>query len=452
MGTVFVANVGSRDVQVLGPANLPKDSRTLGEMILNDWDGLRPGLSLPILGKALDWVLKKYPMLEQIVLFASDQANKQYRHTDTMPFAHVIQRFLAEQYGEWLNRVMRIAPVTENPADYDAMMRFYAGELRRLENSEKVYLEVTGGTPAMSFMLLWQGVEILKDRAQPLYVVQERAMPLSLDIGHRLTTNAVLDEMRRSLSVYQYSAALALLIGREPLLREALPYYTAVCAVVDYARQRMNFNFEIAASALFGAERGLPPELGSRILALADEIARRDERWLLHEEIVAAELDFHNGAYKDAVSNVFAFREGLLRQVAIQSGTHLADKGRKLDSSWLAADTALSEYLESKKIDLTRNVTTFVFERILDYRARQDNDLRDLVDKIALLRKLADLRNDSTHMHGGVAEETIADCYPGGSSAVIKDMQALYERFSGQPIPVNPYKVINQLILELAAL
>ncbi len=448
MGVTFIANVGSRDIRLSGHPNPPKDSRTLGELILANWGEMHQQIALPILGKALEWVLRKHPDIDQIVLFASDQTDSQYRYTDTLPFAQIIQRYIQATYGDRLAGRVQIIAIRTNPADYDQMMRFYSDALHAFGQQEIVYLEVTGGTPAMSFMLLWQGVETLQERAHPLYVLQERAMPISLNIARSLTVRALTETLAQNVRQHQYQAARDLLHARKPLLRDTVRYFDLVYALVEHANQRQNFNFDLAATALFDIPPELPPQLSARFHDLADDISRRDVLWLLREEIYGAEIDFMHGAFKDAVANIFAFREGLLRQFAIQQGTHLTDKGRKLDPDWLNTEPDLVAYLRSKSIDTSRNVTTFVFERILDFRARGDDTVRSLNERIAHFKDLVDIRNTATHNHGGVSEDMIRNAY-GEVTDVLDDLRGVYAAFTGQPPGPNSYDSINALIADL---
>lgn len=451
MSISFLANVGSRDVIVEGRANLPKDSRTLGEMILADWGQYRDDLHLPILVKALEAVIKKHSKVDHIVLFASDQRDKAYRHTDTLPFAQIVKQVLKERYGDWIETATEIITIADNPSDYDKMLHFYSEALQKLMQrfqSDIVYAAVSGGTPAMSFMLLWQGVEMFQQRIQPLYVIQERPLPLQLNIGQMLLMNAILSDIRRSIQVYGYSAAKQLLSAHEGLLDRLLPTYRAVCSIVEYSYQRLNFNFEAAEGALLGAESGLDARFVPRIDSLIDSIRNRDSRWLLREEIFGAEIDFRTHAYKDALANVFAFREGLLRWLALHEGVQLEDN-RKLAPEWLKSQPELRAYLQEKNIDLNRNVTTFVFERILGFLAKQNPALKTLTDRIERFEKLSKIRNDAIHNHAGVSINDVSREYNGSVEDIIHDMRDLLEQITNTDIGDNPYDTINALILDL---
>ncbi|NLF79371.1 MAG: hypothetical protein GX573_27065 [Chloroflexi bacterium] len=456
MSVLFLANVGNREIQVPARDDLPtKDARLLGRALLEQWDNVADTLEMPILGKAFEWVARKHGPLDRVVLFASDQADPQYRNSDTILLAEVIQRLVGEK-PKWKPLVnfdgLSIARVEHNPADYDYMLRLYGTfmeELAREATYDHVYLAISGGTPAMASMLLFQGIRAFGERAQPLYITPHHAMPISLNIGQKLVVDALVEDLKISVTNYQYHTTLSLLRQHKSLLRETWSQlYPSIVAVVRYACERLNFNFVEAEATLFGADRNLPPELASRLHSLANDLQERDQAWLMREELFGAEIDFYHQAYKDAVANIFAFREELLRQLCIRYGMRLKQQDRKLDLDWLDTEPELSAYLKEKNIDVKRSVTTYVFERILDFRAKTEPELQDFLDLIEKFKQLADIRNQSTHLHNGVSKTTIREAY-GEVSAILQDLWALYTRFTGKKPGSNPYDAINALILEL---
>jgi len=455
MGVSFIANVGSRDVVVEGRLNLPKDSRPLGELILSNWDTYKPHLRLPILVKTLDAVLEKHGRVDHILLYASNQADTSYRHTDTEPYARIIKQFLEEKHGDWIKSVLEIVEVNGNPSDYDLMYRFYTEDLQlRAEEifaqDERVYASISGGTPAMSIMLLWQGVQVLGTRLQPLYVLQEKETPVELKIGRDLLVRSLQANLQKVTSIYQYDAALAILKDNAALLAASLRYYDALCLLIEAANHRVNFNFELAFNAL-ESPVSLPKPYSTQWQQALKAIQNRDDAWLLREEIYGAELDLERGAYKDAVANIFAFREGALRLYAIQKGAQFTDAERKrLDGAWIDSIDGLRDYLVEKDIDLKRNVTTFVFERVLDYLGKTDASIHQMVKAINGFENLAKIRNDATHSHKGVALDDIEKTYSGGIDAIVRDLRAVYAQMIGQPIAENPFKtLLNPLISAL---
>ncbi|MFC1960710.1 hypothetical protein ACFLYO_08365 [Chloroflexota bacterium] len=453
MTVLFITNVGNRDVQVPNHQDLPTKARPLGEFLLANWDQYADQIELPILGKALRWVAQTHGQVDQVVLVVSDQDDERFRPSDTIVVAEVIKRILQENdswqtYAASTN--IQIVTIPGNPSDYDLMMGFYKDLMQPFEitSNDSVYLAVSGGTPAMASMLLLRGIEVFGKKAHPLYVNQVYTMPMTLDVGRRLVLDAALNHIRQTLVVFQYDAAQTIFDSHQDMLRNALPGFDSFKALLDHARQRYNFNFQEAQRALLGADRNLPKILAQRIFVLADDIAQRDTCWLLREEIFATELDFRNKAYKDAVSNVFAFREGLLRQLAIQHGTQLIDN-RQFAPDWLEQDPDLVKYLKSKNIDTSRTVTTFVFERVLGFKAKQDADLQMFMKDIDVFTLLAKVRNEATHNHEGVSEQLIAEKFEGGPEAVLEHMHHLYKVLTGDSPGPNAFDTINDLLFLL---
>ncbi|MCZ7554434.1 MAG: hypothetical protein M5U05_17955, partial [Anaerolineales bacterium] len=459
MSVLFIANVGNRDVQVPGRTDLPREARLLGQQLLDEWSAVADSLELPILVKALQCVVRKHSgPVDRVVLVASDQQDEKYRLSDTILLAEVIARLLRE-HKRWNSlakpEAISIVRAEQSPADYDYMLHVYETLTKQVAAEQiydQVYLAVSGGTPAMASMLMFQGIRAFGERALPLYVTPHHAMPISLDIGQKLTLDALIEDLERNVKDFQYRAALSLTKARRKLLlREWAPEkLEALTAVLRYATQRFNFDFTAAEKAIFGADRGLPAPFVTRIHLLADDLQARDEVWLMREEIYGAELDFYLGAYKDALNNVFAFREELLRQLAVRHGAHLieTEKGDMLAEDWLKSEPDLKKYLRSRSINPKRTATTYVFEHILCFRAETMPDLAEFLDEITELKKLADLRNKATHQHAGVSQSTLVDAFGGEISTLLQHMWALFNLFTGKDRPAaNPYDAINALIL-----
>ncbi len=460
MGVIFIANVGNRDVQLPGRDDLPSGgARELGETILGNWAAYAADIQLPILGKALEWVARVHGQVDEVVLVASDQEDAQFRRGDTAPLAEVIRRILTRS-ELWAKRIpsgnVSIERVVGNPADYDVMMRFYERLMQTLarESTGKVYLAVSGGTPAMAAMLLLKGAMIFGERAHPLYVTPAHAMPLSLDIGRQLILDATLNDLQRSLAVNQYHAALELLDSRAELLRSAWRTYPAIHAVASYARHRLNFDFESAQEAIFGAERGLPDNLARQVLELADEISNRSEVWLLREVLHTAEISFRNGAYADFLGRAFRLSEGLSDFAVEQWADETPfDSGRKeISPAWLDKHPEAREFLEKKDVDLRRGVTRKTLLVLAEYLAGKDDTRRRVVKRLNRIGELGSYRNQMPFAHGyaGVSLASLKRRYNASrDDEILHDLKWLFKTVTGQPLAPDPYDAINRLILEL---
>lgn len=463
MSVLFIANVGNRDVQVPGQEELPHPARLLGEALLADWNRWQGRVELPILGKALRWVARQHGQVDRVVLVASDQTDAQFRQSDTAPLADVIVRMLSE-HPDWRKTVasngVHIAPIAGNPSDYDVMMQLYDGLMQTLaaEPFERVYLELSGGTPAMASMLLLKGIERFGARAQPLYVNPAYAMPLSLNVGRQLILDTVVDDLRRSLNVYQYPAALALLDANQPVLQEAWPNFGAIRALVDFARLRISFNFENAEKALFGSERALPPALSRRVRDLANDIADRTEIWLLRETLHTANISFATGAYADFLGRAFRLSEGLSDLVVQQwasPGLFTGEgKDQRISNRWLDQHVDAWEFLEGRNINFNLGVTRLTLLTLAEFFAGQDSGRLRIVRLLKRLNELGSYRNQMPFAHGyaGASRESLKQRYGGKrDDEMQRDLNWLFEAVTHEKPGPNPYEAINNLVLDLIA-
>ncbi|MFP4324236.1 MAG: hypothetical protein ACLFTK_17405 [Anaerolineales bacterium] len=465
----FIANGGVRDVHVPADERLPKGKRELGQMLLDNWPEWRAQVTFPILGKALDWIVRKEGALDMVVLVASDQDDPTFRANDTIHLAELIRQNIIEAHAWASEANIILKRVRGNPSDYDVMLGTYedimlgAGE--DLPQG-RVYLELSGGTPAMVSMLMLKGVERFGERAVPIYVTENRAMPMSLNIGARLTLDATLDDLRRSIDVYQYHAALAVLDSRAELLAEHLPTYQALHAVVDYARQRRNFNFQAAQATVFGADRGLSPDHATLLRDLGDDIQLCDDVWLLREVLATAEVAFQVGAYADFLGRAFRLSEGISDYVIdqwapremfeIEESTSLDGCPRvrkmRISRTWLNAHPDVAAHLTDKGIDLNKGVTRLTLATVADYYAGSDNERRRIVKLLNKVAALGDYRNQMPYAHGymGVSLEGLAQQYHTKKpEQIIKELRELYRKAIGEDDAENPYDVINRICYAL---
>jgi hypothetical protein len=226
---VLICNIGSSDLDRAQLAELNGLSeRERAMCILADYAACQPRLALPIIGKALRHVQRQPGELVCVALVASDQGAEQPADDtardnwgkDTLYMAQVIARRLTEPSIDWQPiAAARIQIWTiedgrggaRDPSDYDGVRRFFERqlpELRAAFPNATAYLEVTGGTPAMTTGLLVAGTEVFGAQAEVLYVHPRRPMPATLNTGKRLQAGPLRAALRSNAATYDYDAAL----------------------------------------------------------------------------------------------------------------------------------------------------------------------------------------------------------------------------------------------------
>ena len=477
---MLIAPVGTRDLRLTDLSLLPDEAlrerwfhadpkeRTgawqKGEMLTADLDRYAPALRMEILGKAVRHVYGVHNRIDRLVLVASrqpDTADEEYRKNDSFLLACAIKELLLrDKTLHSVGQRTKIMLLQENPASYEGVRAFYREHLpawtRPLGAAGVCYLEVTGGTAQMSTMLLLEGVRLLRTRAVPLYVLKESDMPQTLEIGREMLVDALRQALGRDLGIYASHAACRTVAEEECVLRPSLAHYDALLKVLDSTRHRLNFDFDAARRALFGADRGLPPDLSRSVHALATELgeAGRTPEWLIAEVYHSAVIRRRTEAYAGFVGRVFRFQEAMLRYLCESWGARFGGaKESFLDQAWLARVPDLVRRLERSNVDVKREVTRRTLRVVAEYlgvagdRARAMDWLREL-DR---LEQVASLRNQLVITHGfeGVSAGRLAGLYKGGAEQIEREMAALIGEVLGIEVSASPYEGINELCLKL---
>ena len=479
---MLIAPVGTRDVTLTDLGLLPDEdlrqnwkhsnpelrigARRKAEILLADLDRYAPALRLDILGKAVRQVFAQHGKIDRLILVASNQLDEKntperYRKNDTFGFANLIKELLSRD--KKLHKVsgrIKIMTVTGNPASYETMRTFYRQGLpnwtRNLAPDGVCYLEVTGGTAQMGTMLLLEGVRCLRERAAPLYVMAEYETPLMLDVGRKMLADAMQQTLERDLSIYAYHAAWQSVTAEETILRPSIRYYDALEKVLKAAHHRLNFDFDAAQSALFGADQGLPAPLRRRVLTLAHELSLegRSSEWLIAEVYHSAAIRRHNRAYASFVGRVFRFQEAMLRYLCEKWGARFGGKNdARLDPAWLAERPDVAQSLSKAKVNpklIVNRRTLQVVANKLAHAGGHQKGL-DWLKRLGKFEQIASLRNQLVITHGfeGVSAQRLSELYSGGSEQIETDMAALLVEVLDVDVSLNPYDAINDLCREL---
>jgi len=427
MSTIFIANASLTDARHIGT----------------------PHLQIPVIDKALTWIENVNVDIDHIVLFISADDPHNDLPANETSVGDLISRYVDNITSSLGPDQIEMVTVEQETANYDSMLAFYSETLQRFDVYDAIYMEVTGGTAAMSFVLLWQGIALFADKVSPLYISADHDTPLSLDIGNALQLEAILDDYQDLIEIYQYHAALQVLDTHAALCKKYWPHFDAIYAVTKHARQRINFNFEDAESSLRGLKDTLPTQFLGKLQDFIVDLDERDAAWILREEIYATDFAIRNGAFKDALTSIITFREGLMRYYVIALDVPLIDENRVIEPGWLAKKHGLRDHLKHWNIDPKRWLTSKGLDKILEYKAKFNREIKQVCDKIDQFNKLGNLRNQAVHHHGGVSPAMINDHFPGGINAIVPEMHDLYRSVTQRPIRADYYDDINRFILDL---
>ncbi len=483
MHKLLFCNVGSSDLdRALLPELSRLSERERAQRILAQWDAYAQRLRLPIISKALRYVLNQPGDLARLTLIASNQGDAPPADPyltdlwgkDTHGTAQVIARILAMGCDDLppipADRidVWTIADREErnrDPSDYDGVRRFLE---RRLPEAARAfpgataYLEVTGGTPAMTTGLLVAGSEIWGARAIALYVHPRYALPQTLNTATRLLAAPLRAALRANTATFDYDAALRLLHDHRSAIADRLiPGADRVLeAVLDHARCRFNLDLPGARRALEGGvDRAGDGRWRADVMLLYNAVSAPDRRMRLEEVYHGAKARYDAGAYGDFLAQVVRFQENAWRLLCLERGARFVDRhgqpnddGSKVSRAW---EDAVGFRLRSDPPGDTgdRTSSRLRLRAIARHLAqRRGESLRRQMDALDRLNGLADLRNETIHTLEGVSRRVLAATFGGhGSDEAVADqivphMADVYALVVGRPPGVSPYTTINALI------
>ena len=322
MTTIAIITIGDRDIQLRDSETLPAalqsaSYRARTQAWLENWSEWAGRLSLPIVEPACVYFEEKQSVPQYFYLVCTDQtqAPPEMSGKDTIFAGRIIQRWLTERYRLAPENVNLLA-VPNNPADFDLMLAFYRRELPKLRcahpTAAPAYLLISGGTPAMTTMLILAGVDAFGAAAEPLYVSPYRRKPTALRVGRQILLDNLCRTLAANLDAYAYEAARATLAAQKELAGHKPHQRDLLLALLSYAAGRLNFDFAQAEQALMNVEQITPARHRDAVDALYINSDQRDDAWLLAEVYHGAAIKFETGAYADLLGRIFRFQDCLL--------------------------------------------------------------------------------------------------------------------------------------------
>lgn len=502
MATILIANVGNHDVQLTDPSLLPDElaqrkripARTLGNELAANYARYADGIELPIIGVCARWLLEHEnvaPGELYIHLFASDQpappsTPESEWLKDSMPFAEVIKRHLLDGGLDWMatvewngkqrqerralrlpKRQVHIHTITGNPADYKNTLDYFVHELPRLAagtgEKDTVYLEVTGGTPAMTSMMIVAGVDAFGKQTHTLYVERGADRPYQVGIGQRFFARRARAAMKAQLELYAYSVAHATLRAEKDLITPDTERLALIAALLDYADRRLAFDFARARDALYRAHQyasGIPQ---SKVQYWQRELRENETANLLAELIHSASVKYHLGDYADFTQRLFRFQEASFRYLAERMGMRYREAGNNeyIDSAWIDEVAGLGSFLKdytspdgkSYSVRL-ESLNRINLGAIVDYFVQHDaqwTHWRQVAGDIHRLSSVAQLRNKGLAGHGfqGIGKQDLSEAFDDDADHILPLLEKIYNAVFEREIGANPYDAANDLIREI---
>lgn len=484
MSVWLLANVGNSDLQI-DKARLPKPPtgedpkewwtpRRIGEAVRDNPDRFAGTIKLPLLEPTVNWLFEHENVTGsdlRLVLFASDQPREDTIESewlrDTYPVAEALCKIVTGKPFSISQKHARIERILGSPADFSNMLSFYTRVLpqvaRQVRPDDRIFLEVSGGTPAMASMLIVMGVEVFGERVRTLYIERGSTVPYEVSVSRELFARKTRDTLSDQVKLHAYTVANQTLEDTGHLIAPGDNDRQLLAALLRYADRRLSFDFDRARNALQIARQLSVGEPQVRIGRWLRELESPDTAAHLSELIHSASIKLSFGDYADFVQRIFRFQEATFRSMLEQIGIQYSDQGgRYAKDEWVHAQLGLAKFLENyinpqtkkpDKVRLDRPLNRYSLGAMTEHFARTDKwkHWRGTVQALHKLSAVADLRNKGVVGHGfdGIGEEDVSQAYGSTPEVLLQDLNAIYQDVFKRAAGHNPYDAINALILDL---
>ncbi|MBX0330707.1 hypothetical protein K2Z83_23910 [Oscillochloris sp. ZM17-4] len=482
MTTILICNVGNHDIDAPAeylPERDPEQRGPLPERLramhlMGIYEQASKYIDLTLIRKAIRHVEDETGALpDQIILIASNQDDERFKPMDTIVTADLIKRLIIDRYRidpERIEiRLIRDEQSGHSPADYDGVMRSMErdlADLRSIFPDARYYLEVTGGTPAMTTSLLIAGTKVLGKQAIPIYITKASEMAYSLNTGRQLLRHTVQEVVFSDLSIYSYGSAWRTFEENHDLFRDhqSESLQQLIAALLSYADQRLNLDFQSCRRSLSGKDGAAGGRHRVAISRLYAEVATTDAHWMLREVFWGAKIKFDRGEYADFVGRIFRFQEGCLRYLADDLNVKFTDEtGKEFDRAWVEQDASLhKKLLRGEELVLWADRPNL--NKVISYLAKkvENTAAQEARKGLTQIEALVDLRNRTQIAHGftGLSKQVLADYFrltkdkikagehvdASEADQIIEEMRTIYAQMMAETIGDNPFDAINLLI------
>lgn len=189
MRTAYIANVGTRDIQLDGKPLAANEIRTQSQHILDNYNEHRARLTAPILRHGIQEILDKLGKdgcIDRVLLFVTDQSSDvSQSKSDTLYLGGILELFLPDVFGAKIGKV-ECCSIPHDPANYDRMRVFFGDALKsRIKPNDftSIWVAPVGGIPACNTGMLLNAVRLYRRHCQLMFVYENAAVQ-TLDL-HR---------------------------------------------------------------------------------------------------------------------------------------------------------------------------------------------------------------------------------------------------------------------------
>lgn len=398
------------------------------EKLLNYYPKGLEYIDLPIIKSAMEKVKNDLgnDKLTKIVFMVTNQDHKK----DTIKLGEILLKIKNDNKNKELKEKIGLAGLKDtpkvstscidiNPSDYDLMMKKYEEEVARLQGAEKLFIEITGGTPAMSTALLFNATNQINKKVIPFYIDRKSKDAYSLTISESLRKADSKKQICLFIKNQNYK-------GAETLVNDYASKYDVsekkqvyiVLNMIQAASSRIEFDFDIAEKYIKKVKDESPKsrDICNSFQNYIQKLRDGNETYLINELKNNAIYKYNNGAYTDFLGRIFRIQEDIYSNILLIKNVVVDKEDGKLFLKEEALSEAQIDKLNSAEIQpgvklqyKDRELNIESMKKILEIILKENSLEFELVNECAKLKSLKSLRNKSILAHGynGVSKEKI---------------------------------------------
>ncbi|MCX8066003.1 MAG: hypothetical protein N3G21_12675, partial [Candidatus Hydrogenedentes bacterium] len=461
MNCAFIATLGTRDIKIeednisnelkkelleacypFQQSNKPPNKPNLREIgdILSKYFKKDPSLldsiSLPIIEPCIKEIIEspEKSNICLIYLLATNQTSQEgteHFKQDTKTISeflreHYLPSYFKKIYPNHQPPIIKTIELRDKPNDYDKMLKEVEERFNEVKNDvdnmkiEKIFGEVTGGTPQISLAVIINSAKIFGEKVIMIYKSESSEKAKKIDIVSKILKDYENRALRRLAERYDFDA-----IARNEIYN---PEIREIAKCVSY---RLNFDFD-NYKKLLESSKNNPLFKNSKlsyeeILEEANELTSKNPESIFSELYWNAQVKLIRDECADFIGRVWRLFEGILHHETckiIKCSWKEIEKIKEKFSNWVQCDDEGRKFLNhiknneefrSKhelrgKIESNLPCSVPSMLALIDYLSSNENtqprpaeDKRKYEEIIAIgshLRKFTDLRNKSIIAHG----------------------------------------------------
>lgn len=510
MNCAFIATLGTRDVQIdeqkiseelrnklleeghsfasyksTSKPNLRKIGHLLSEYFDKEFS-LYSAITLPIIEPCIQDIINNSEKinLSLIYLIATNQKSQEetkHHQQDTITISeflkkHYLPKYFENTYPKHTIPMIKIIELRGKPNDYDEMLQEVEEKFNEEKSTiegekiEKIFGEVTGGTPQISFAVVVNSARIFGNKVVMMYKSESGGTAKRINIINQILEDYEKRALKRLAERYDFDAIAGNRI-----------YSQEIRNVARCASYRLNFDFERYKRNLQNLKNCFVPNdfipRYEDILEESQKLLSKDPCSIFRELYWNAQVKWERDEGADFIGRAWRLYEGILQyEFSEISGCKNVNNIKKEFQKWIEEN--LKDFIDY--VDMDENFrkkhgldspkknglyfSTHSMLALLDYLS-SENNIKDSISTIAEERRekykdivkiglsmkdFTELRNKCIIAHGfePVSKEIIESIERKNKINIREIMKNLLE-LAGFELEPNYYEVFKKLILKL---